>query len=276
MGGYAPLFKGEYGGFMAFDVTAHVQRKVMDNFFVNAGLSAGGGGGGKSVQQSKVLSGTGGFYKGYIGLGHDFGEFSLGANVSKMKFTNSAINHTQLDLYVQVPFSYAIAPYANSGEGLGLPDLQYAHFMNRNSYWFFNVGVGVKGLPLYNQVLAGLGYRADLSPRMKVYAQLGLGSGGYAPDTIDTGAGLVVYPKLSAEYLLDKNLGVSARCRPMGSSTRTSTCRFRLPSPTTPTWATRATANCWPASGYRTSTTRTAGFRCSARGWQAPTCMARS
>jgi hypothetical protein len=61
---------------------------------------------------------------------------------------------------------------------------------------------------LYNQILAGIGSRAQLSPRFNVYGQLGLGSGGYAPDTINTGSGLIVYPKVSAEYLLDKNLGV--------------------------------------------------------------------
>ncbi len=249
VGGYAPMFKGEYGGFMAFDVTAHIQHKIVGDLFADVGVSAGGGGGGKSVQQSKVLSGTGGFYKAYLGLGFELKDFSVGANISRMKFMNSAIDHSQLNLYLQVPFSYSIGPYASSGEGLSragnphtpegfsdpnenilsfgldnflqikpegsnkdtinLVDLQFSHFMSKNIYWLCNVGVGYHGLPLYNHVLAGLGARAQLLPRVHVYGQLGLGSGGYAPDTIDTGSGLLVYPKVSAEYLLDKNLGVS-------------------------------------------------------------------
>lgn len=262
VGGYAPMFKGEYGGFMIFDVTAHVQHKIVGDFFADVGISAGGGGGGKSVQQSKVLSGTGGFYKAYLGLGFQQKDFSVGANISRIKLTNSAIDHSQLNLYLQVPFSYSIGPYASSGEGfsrtdkpgtpadfsdpnenilsfgldnflqikpegtnkgtINLVDLQFTHFLSKSIYWFGDVGVGYHGLPLYNQVLAGLGARAQLSPRVHVYGQLGLGSGGYAPDTINTGSGLLVYPKVSAEYLFDKNLGVALSAgylfAPTGSS----------------------------------------------------------
>lgn len=249
VGGYAPLFNGEYGGFMAFDASAHVQHKIVGHVFFDGGLSAGGGGGGKSVQHSKILSGTGGFYKGYLGLGYEWKDFSFGVNVSKMKFINSAIDHSQLNLYFQMPFSYSVGSYAKSGEELspsvmlsrqgdlaylgenimtiGLDsysqikpeglnkgvinsaDLQFSHFVTNNNYGFFGLGVGVRGLPLYNQVLGGFGHRVQLSPRVNVHGQLALGSGGYAPDTMNTGAGLLVYPKLSVEYLLDKNFGVS-------------------------------------------------------------------
>ena len=248
VGGFAPLVKGEYGGFMVLDATAHVQRKLFGQVFANAGLSAGGGGGGKSVLQSRVLSGTGGFYKAYVGLGYELKDYALGVNVSRMKFSNSAIDHSQLNLFVQVPFSYDIGTYASAGsarsdlgsantpgglahsgeniislgldnysqikpEGsykgdINLADLQFSHFMTKNSYWFFEVGVGYRGRPLYNQVLGGLGYRLALSPQLKLYGQLGLGSGGYAPDTINTDAGLLVYPKVSAEYMLDRHWGL--------------------------------------------------------------------
>ncbi len=245
IGGHAPLFKGEYGGFMVFDATAHVQRKIFGNLFADAGLSLGGGGGGKSVQQSRIISGTGGFIKGYAGLGYDFGDFSVGAHISKVKFTDSAINHSQLNLYVQAPFSYAIGSYSLAGEraslstldaqgpdgenmlSLGLDnldqidpvgsnkstinmiDMQFSHFMTKNSYWFFNAAAGYRGRPLYNQAFGGAGYRVVLSPRVALYGQLAIGSGGYAPEIIDTGPGLLVYPKVSAEYLITKNLGVT-------------------------------------------------------------------
>lgn len=245
-GVYAPLFKGEYGGFTAFDVTVQAQRKIWGNLFADAGLSIGGGGGGKSQEQSKVLSGTGGFVKGYVGLGYDFADFSIGANVARMKFKQSAIDNTQLNVFVQVPFSYFMGPYASSGERLTaedaqrvfdgssentwtwgldnlvqidpegsnkavirLADLQFAHYMTRSTYWYASLGVGYGGLRLYNQIIGGLGYRLTVAPRVSVHGQLGLGSGGWSPDRIDTGSGLLVYPKVSAEYSITKDFSLS-------------------------------------------------------------------
>ncbi len=246
VGAYAPLLRGEYGGFMAFDLGAHVQRRIAGRLFANAGLAGGGGGGGKSTQQSIELSGTGGFIKGYAGLGLDFDGFSIGANAARMKFRHSAIDHTQLNLFVQMPFDYKVGSLALAGERLSpadteaaftassantltlgldnykqidpqgsnkstihLADLQFAHYMSRASYWYASLGVGYRGLPLYNQFFGGLGYRFDVAPRVSLHTQLGLGSGGYAPEKIDTGAGLLVYPKLSAEYAITKDFGLA-------------------------------------------------------------------
>ena len=246
IGAYAPLVKGEYGGFMAFDVGVHVQRRIRGPLFANAGLALGGGGGGKNTAQSIELSGTGGFTKAYAGLGIDFDGFSVGANAARVKFSRSAIDHTQLNLFVQMPFSYTVGSFANFGERLGaadtaaafadssantltlgldnfkqvkpqgsnkstvnLVDLQFAHYMSSAAYWYASLGVGYHGLPLYNHFIGGLGYRFDLAPRVKLHAQMGLGSGGYAPDKIDTGAGLLVYPKFSAEYAITKDLGLA-------------------------------------------------------------------
>ncbi len=259
IGALAPLVKGEYGGFMAFDVAAHAQRKIWGNLFADGGVALGGGGGGKSKEQSKVLSGTGGFAKGYVGLGYDFGDFSLGANAARMKFKQSAIDHTQLDVFVQVPFSYWAGAYSSSGRTLPaadagglfagasentltwgldnlaqidpqgsnkstirLADLQYAHYLTRSAYWYASLGVGYQGLRLYNQLLGGLGYRYAVSPRVDLHGQLGLGSGGWAPDRIDTGSGLLVYPKLSAEYAITEHFGLALSAgylfAPTGSS----------------------------------------------------------
>jgi hypothetical protein len=249
VGSYAPLLKGEYGGFMAFGFLAHAQRKIAGNLFANGGVSFGGGGGGKSIEQSVELSGTGGYAKGYLGLGYEFKNFSAGANISRMKFFNSAIDGTQLNFYVQRPFSYGTGPYAKSGDSfvaarpsgsretgdggfesmlsagldnyaqidpvgsykgtINAVDLQFSQFFTERSYWYYALGVGYKGLPIYNQVIGGLGSRVSVSPRINLYGQLGIGSGGYAPALIDTGSGLLLYPKLSAEYLLNKNLGLA-------------------------------------------------------------------
>ncbi|MCP5073110.1 MAG: hypothetical protein GY947_07425 [Rhodobacteraceae bacterium] len=249
LGSYAPFLKGEFGGFMAFGGLVNARRKIAGNLFVNGGLSFGGGGGGKSVAHSVELSGTGGYVKGYIGLGYDFKNFSLGANISRMKFFESAIDSTQFNIFLQKPFSYVTGPYGNSGDSftsvgqssgsetvgsgfgsmmsagldnysqidpvgsykgtINAVDLQFSGFMTKNSYWYYAVGVGYKGRPAYNQVFGGLGFRVSVSPRINLYGQLGMGSGGYAPSVIDTGSGLLLYPKLSAEYMLNKNLGLA-------------------------------------------------------------------
>src|SRR5574337_1214968 len=259
IGALAPLVKGEYGGFMAFDVTAHAQRRIRGHLFADAGVSLGGGGGGRSKEQSKVLSGTGGFVKGYVGLGWDFDGFSVGANAAAMKFRQSAIDHTQLNVFVQVPFSYTVGAYASSGQTLAaddvraisanasentltwgldnlvqidprgsnksdirLTDLQFAHYLTRSTYWYADLGVGYQGLRLYNQLIGGVGYRWRVSPRIALHGQLGLGSGGWAPDRIDTGAGLLVYPKAMAEFSIAKDFGLALSAgylfAPTGSS----------------------------------------------------------
>jgi len=262
LGGYAPLVQGDYGGFMAFDATLQVQKKIVDNFFVEAGAGAGGGGGGKSIHQSKALSGDGGLLDAYAGLGYDFKAVAAGIRYSKFRLSNSALDHSQLDFYVQVPVSYSVGPYGYSGDslapseqtGLGdsihgsgenvlsydldnilqirpmglnhstinLGEMQYSHFFQDDAYAFFELGVGYHGLPLYNQVLGGVGYRLNVYPRVNLAGQVGLGSGGYAPSLIDTGPGFLVYPKFSAEYLFNENFGSSISCgylfAPGGSS----------------------------------------------------------
>jgi hypothetical protein len=246
VGAYAPLVRGAYGGFMAFDLGAHVQQRLGSRLFATAGLSGGGGGGGKNVEQAKTLSGTGGYFKGYVGLGYDFGSFAIGANAAKMKFRHSTIDGSQANVFVEIPYTYLTGPVTRHGqplspadarlaaEGSGesmltltldnfrqirpegsnkgilnVADLQYAHFLGRDTYWYAALGVGYHGLPLYNQLLGGVGQRVRLSPNISVYGQLGIGSGGYSPEIINTHTGLLVYPKVSAEYALSKDLGLS-------------------------------------------------------------------
>jgi hypothetical protein len=242
----APMFKGAYGGFTASDIAAHAKQRLTPQIFATAGLSAGGGGGGRNVENSKTLSGTGGFVKAYVGLGYDFGAVSLGVNVARMKFSGSAIDSTQANVFLEVPYTYVTGPFSSHGQRLStddarraietssehmltmtfdnykqrnpegtfkgafnIVDLQYAQFFAADSYWFADLGVGYRGLPLSNQVLGGVGRRVRVSQRVTLYGQLGIGSGLYAPEIINTNSGLLVYPKVSMEYGLTKDLGLS-------------------------------------------------------------------
>jgi len=244
IGAHAPLIKGEYGGFMTLDATIHVQQKLYDKLFINAGYSLGGGGGGSSVSQSRELSGTGGFIKNYIGLGYEFdNKMSVGVNYTNFKFIDSEIDNSQLNFFLQVPVSYPVGLYANAGTKINIVDnvsdsledtltvelnnmfqidptgisketinnisLQYSHFLDSNNYLFSEIEIGYKGLPLYNHFLHGVGHKFSLAPRVNLYSQIGIGSGGYSPKNIDTGAGLLIYPKVSLEYLVNNGLGLS-------------------------------------------------------------------
>ena len=68
----------------------------------------------------------------------------------------------------------------------------------------------------------GVGQRLRLTPDVTLYGQLGLGSGGYSPDVVDTQSGLLVYPKVAAEYALTRDIGlalsVGYMSAPKGSS----------------------------------------------------------
>jgi hypothetical protein len=258
-GFYAPLVQGEYGGFIAADVGLHLRQRLGGRVIGIAGVGLGGGGGGRDVEHSKRLSGSGGFAKAYAGLAYDFGAFTLGGTWSRMKFRNSLIDASQFNGFVELPFTYLSGPFAAAGQRLGaaddaqaaremgeslltlgldqyaqqsprgsnrstirLAELQYAHFFAPDTYWFGSIGMGYAGLPLYNQLLGGIGQRLRLTPTVTLYAQLGVGSGGYAPDVIDTRAGLLVYPKLAAELALTRDLGLAvtagAMTAPTGSS----------------------------------------------------------
>jgi hypothetical protein len=242
----APMFKGAYGGFATFDIAAHAQQRLTPQIFATAGVAAGGGGGGRNVENSKTLSGTGGFVNAYVGLGYDFGAVSLGVNVARMKFSSSAIDSTQANVFLEVPYTYVTGPFSSHGQPLSavdarqsieassehmltvtfdnyrqrnpegtfkgafnVVDLQYSQFFSADSFWFADLGVGYRGLPLSNQVMGGVGRRVRVSPRVTLYGQLGIGSGLYAPEVINTSSGLLVYPKVSVEYGLTKDLGLS-------------------------------------------------------------------
>ena len=243
LGLHGPLLHGNYGGFMAADVSIHAQRKFFGNLFADVGAALGGGGGGSSISHSKVLSGNGGFIKSYIGLGYDYQSFSAGVNYTHFRFMKGQINHSQLNFFIQKPVSYSIGSYADSGKKIesdstspeageniltlelnnifqikpqgrikstiNTVSLQFSQFLTENQYIFVGLDGGYNGLALYNHVLGGMGYKFSISPRVNFYSQIGVGSGGYAPAEIDTGPGLLVYPKLSLEYLLNNKLGLS-------------------------------------------------------------------
>ncbi|PVH29318.1 hypothetical protein [Pararhodobacter oceanensis] len=243
IGAFAPIAEGNYGGFFGADATLHAQRRMWGNWFVNAGVSVGVGAGGSSVTNIRTFSGQGLYGRAYAGVGYQARRFSFGVNVARIAILDSPINDTAVNLFVQTPLSLTTGSYADAGRRLGaeayhapqhenivslgathmrqinptgsyrgnigLVALQFSHFHTENIYTFFSVDLGYSGLLWYNQAYGGIGRRFSLSPRLNLYGQLGLGSSGWVTDTVDTGSGFLIYPKVTMEYLWRNGLGAT-------------------------------------------------------------------
>ena len=252
----APMFHGDYGGFFSANLTVHAQAPLVGNWFVDGGLSFGAGAGGSSVQNILELSGSGTYLKKYIGLGYDFGPVRAGVNFADIEISNSPIDDTMLMFFVQKPLDYALGKHADHGTSvptseysalgnetivsfeystltqlnatgsfsgnIGLVSPQISHFLSDDTYYFFGLDLGFSGLVWYNQAQGGIGHRIAVTPNLNLYGQLGIGSGGWVTDHIDTGPGLIVYPKVKAEYKFTDDLGVSVSAgylaAPLGTS----------------------------------------------------------
>lgn len=250
-----PLISGRYGGFMGASLNVQMRRRLTGPLVAYASMGVGAGAGGRSPEHAKRLAGSGSFVRAQLGLGYEAGDFTIGAGVSALKFRRSLIDSHQLNVFVDMPFGYLSGPYSAHGRELSPADdqraaremgesmlsfsldnyhqrhaigsyrgtvrsgeFQFAHFLTLDLYGFANFASAYSGLPTYNQLLGGLGWRWRVARDWKLYTQLGLGSGGYAPEQIDTGPGLLVYPKVAAEYALTPTLGLALSAGYLGAA----------------------------------------------------------
>tara|TARA_R110002073_G_scaffold22414_6_gene77429 strand:- start:18351 stop:20000 length:1650 start_codon:yes stop_codon:yes gene_type:complete len=241
VGAFAPMLRGNAGGFFGASARLHAQRRISGNWFVNGGLSFGAGAGGASIANIGTLSGDGVYARAYAGIGYAFRNFRVGLNYSRVAIANSPINDSTFSIFVQRPFSLRTGAYSSAGTiinandfnapaydtmisvsagnmvqinptgsyrgDIGLLTTQFTSFFRPNVYSFFGINMGASGLSWYNQAQGGVGFRYALSPNVNVYSQLGIGSGGWVTDTINTGSGIVIYPRVALEYRLSDRLG---------------------------------------------------------------------
>lgn len=256
VGAIAPIAEGNYGGFFAADATLHAQRRIGRHWFVNAGLAVGAGAGGASVTGIRRISGEGLYARAYAGVGYETRHFSFGVNYARVTILDSPIDDATLNFFVQRRLGFSVGRYADAGRvlgsrefaapeheniisfqvnnvsqisptgsfggNIGLVSTQFSHFLNSNIYTFFGVDIGYSGLQWYNQAHGGLGGRIALSRHVNLYGQIGLGSGGWVTDTINTGPGFIIYPKVMLEYLWNRGIGATLSAgylyAPLGTS----------------------------------------------------------
>lgn len=249
LGTYFAMLQGDYGGFFTLDVTVQIQHRLIGNLMGDVGASFGGGAGGTSATNAAIIAGDGRYINTYAGLGYRLHDFTLGVEYSYFHFSNSLINSAQIDFYIQKSLSFGAGAYRYlnkmvhsisqliydkdcpdesknsltfefnnfiqqhpqglSKKIINLISVEFAHYINSHYFAFIEGDAGYHGLPAYNQLVGGLGYHFLISSHVGFLSQLGIGSGGYDLAEMNTGSGLLIYPKLALEYLFTKHFSLA-------------------------------------------------------------------
>lgn len=248
-GTYFAMLQGNYGGFFTLDITTQIQHQLIGNLFADAGVSSGGGAGGTSAENASIIAGHGRYINTYAGLGYRSHHFLIGVNYSYFHFANSPINSTQIDFFIQKSLSFGVGAYRYldkiahsisqlvydkdcphesknsltlefnnfiqhhpqglSKKTINLISVEFAHYLGAHYFVFIEGDAGYHGLPAYNQITGGLGYHFLISPRIGFLSQVGVGSGGYDLAEMNTGSGLLIYPKFALEYLFTRHFSLA-------------------------------------------------------------------
>jgi hypothetical protein len=109
VGSYGAL-RGERGGFITLGLAAEVHRKIIKDWYADAGLFVGGGGGRNGGGDSSTLAGGGLMLRGHAGVRYDTQRFGkLGIGLSHVRFPSGAIESTQPYLLYEYAFSSLVA-----------------------------------------------------------------------------------------------------------------------------------------------------------------------
>ena len=243
------MLEGNYGGFFTLDVTTQIRHQIIGNLFGDAGFAFGGGAGGTSAANSLIIAGNGRYINTYAGMSYRLHNVFIGINYSYFHFSNSLINHAQVEFYIQKSISYGAGAYRYldktvhalsqlfydkdcqnesknvfgfelnnffqyhpqglSKKTINLVAVTFAHYLGANDFAFIEADAGYYGLPAYNQLVGGLGYHFLLFPKIGLITQLGVGSGGYDLAEMNTGSGLLIYPKFALEYSLTRHFALA-------------------------------------------------------------------
>jgi hypothetical protein len=213
---------GERGGFFTGGVEGGFRLPLTGTISTEAGLFVGGGGGGAAPQGGGLM------LRPYLGLSWQRPSSTIGLQFSEVRFPNGDINSRQLGLNLSWPVQTLLAPgwlegngsawHAGIGgknsrydlvaqryhpdagtrntagavaeEGVTLLGFEAETSLGERRFATLAVaGAGGGQNDGYAEVLAGLGWRYALSPRLAGKVQLRAGAGGGG--LIDTGGGLI-------------------------------------------------------------------------------------
>ena len=237
---------GRRGGFFTGGYTLGLERKLTDNWILDAGGYVGAGGGGSAAQGGGLM------IRPHIGLKYDFKWSALGLNYSYIDFPNGKISSDAIALSLDIPFTSpslnwedddltttdyfgvdwsnvsrhrshlaarvrAYYPSSDSktttggsfDDSLGLVGVDYTYFLDENWFTTFETsGAASGGVGGYAELLAGIGYRLPLTNDNRLALLPALTIGGAGGGNVDTGGGFVARANLGMEYRLSPDLSM--------------------------------------------------------------------
>ncbi len=237
---------GRRGGFFTGGYTLGMERKLNDNWILDAGYYVGAGGGGAAAQGGGLM------LRPHIGLKYDFSWSSLGLNYSYIDFPNGDISSDAVALSLDIPFSAPILNWENDGltaadyfgadlsnvsnhrshiaarvrvyspangskttsggpidNSLGLVGVEYSYFLDKNWFTTFETaGAVLGGVGGYAELLAGIGYRFPLTKDDRLAMLPALTIGGAGGGSVETGGGFVARANLGLEYRFSPDLSL--------------------------------------------------------------------
>ena len=237
---------GRRGGFFTGGYTLGFEKKLIENWILDAGGYVGAGGGGSAAQGGGLM------IRPHIGLKYNFSWSSLGLNYSYIDFPNGDISSDAIAVSLDIPFTSPIFSWENDGlteadyfgtdrnnvsrhrshlasrvrayypsssskttsggslnDVIGLVGVDYSYFLDENWFSTFETaGAALGGVGGYAELLAGIGYRLPLSKDDRLALLPALTIGGAGGGAVETGGGFVARANLGLEYRLSPDLSM--------------------------------------------------------------------
>ncbi len=229
---------GNRGGFIVIGATLDGEIELSKMVSLNSGFSFGGGGG----KGGYLLTGGGAMFRPYTELNWHLGSAGdLGLGISYVDFLNGKIHSTQPYLTYHYPFDIVMTPgwsgnWLNKSRNIDInrdfsiyyrryyipagvmstnttaqyPELDvlgaaWNYYINQHRYLNLALAGALGGQSSgYMQVLAGPGYRFNLTQNTVLQASITAGPAGGGG--VDTGGGLLVESTLAAQQYLSQRL----------------------------------------------------------------------
>ena len=233
---------GKRGGFFTLGVNAGIQKTITNHFFIDTGVHFGGGGG------ASAPDGGGAFILPHFNLGYNFKNFSTTAGYSYINFFDKGlIKSSQFNIALQIPLSFKHTSFEDlektytysdlsstswntdssknalfihfnnmdvtqgnyKGKIIRLAGFEYNSYINNNFFYFVRADGAYQGIKAgYMDVFVGAGYHFGMNRnRTNLLAKFAIGAGGGGG--VDTQGGFLMYPDISLEQKIFKNVYIS-------------------------------------------------------------------
>lgn len=244
--GFHLAVTGDQGGLFTLGAEIGVNKKIINNLYVDANFHFGGGGG------YRYLVNDGGFINPNIGLQFKKNGYSFGIQYSHINFYSGKIKDNALSFFVEIPNVLRFTDYKEAHKTFDLKELppnsfwrkpvvknaqqirfdffkpigkskkdngspltetlyvlgfEYQKYTNENTFLFVHTDAIYKGLRAgFMDLFFGVGYHPYQSKYINVFGKLGIGAAG---GRIAPEGGLTVYPSAGIDLKMFNNIALS-------------------------------------------------------------------